>query len=263
MSIGRQDYQERKEQKIIALEQKARKNKILASQESSRARDMGSVIPLGQPILVGHHSEKVHRRLLERIDAKYRKSIEADGKAAYYEARAEAAETNHSISGDDAEAVNRYKAKLEKLEAEQERMKAVNKAWKQGNEALYSLGLTDDEITKIKRSMPSYEKKPYPAWALSNNSAEIRRVKDKLEELSKLDKMEAESVKFTGGEIRINLEINRIQFIFDEIPAPEIRKLLKTHGFKWSPTESAWQRQRTLNAVNVTKYLMKNHFNKN
>jgi len=65
--------------------------------------------------------------------------------------------------------------------------------------------------------------------------------------------MEAESTKFTGGEMRINLEINRIQFIFDEIPSEETRKMLKSHGFKWSPTETAWQRQRTLNAVNVTK----------
>jgi hypothetical protein len=108
--------------------------------------------------------------------------------------------------------------------------------------------------------MPSYEKKPFPTWALSNNSAEIRRVKEKLEELNRLDKMEAESTKFSGGEMLINIAINRIQFIFDDIPSLEIRKLLKSYGFKWSPSEKAWQRQRTLNAVSAANYIIKKHF---
>ena len=97
---------------------------------------------------------------------------------------------------------------------------------------------------------------------MSNNSAEIRRVKDKLEELEHLDKMVAENTMFPGGEMRINLEINRIQFVFNEIPPIEVRKLLKSHGFKWAPSEKAWQRQRTLNAINVTNRLLKEHFYK-
>jgi hypothetical protein len=260
MAIGRQDYQERKERKIDAFTAKAQKNSTLASTELNRASDMGSVIPLGQPILVGHHSEKAHRSLLKRIDGAHRRANEAGNKAAYYQDRAETAETNQSISGDDTEAASRYRQKLEQLEAAQEHMKAVNKAWKQGNNALYELGLTDTDIEKLKHKMSSYEKKPFPTWALSNNSAEIRRVKEKLEELNKLDKMEAGSTKFTGGEMLINLEINRIQFIFDDIPSPEIRKLLKSHGFKWAPTEQAWQRQRTLNAINAANYIIKKHF---
>jgi hypothetical protein len=262
MAIGRQDYQERKENKIDAFEKRARKNSVLADQELDRASKMGSVIPLGQPILIGHHSEKSHRALLKKIDGAYRKASEADGKAAYYQGRAETAESNASISGDDVEAVNRYKEKLQQLEAAQERMKAVNKAWKQGNAALHELGMTDEEIERIKNKMPDYEKKPFPTWALSNNSAEIRRVKEKIEELNRLDKMEAETVKFNGGEAVINLEINRVQFLFDDIPSPEIRKLLKSNGFKWAPSVKAWQRQRTQNAVYAARRLLKDHFNK-
>jgi hypothetical protein len=260
MSIGRQDYEERKESKIDAFNERARKAGILADQETSRARDMGSVIPLGQPILIGHHSEKKHRSHLKRIDDAYRRASEAGDKAAYYQNRADTAESNQSISGDDTEAANKYKTKLAQLEAAQERMKAINKAWKQGKEALYKLGLTDMDIEKLQHKMPSYEKKPYPTWALSNNSAEIRRVKEKLEELSRLDKMEAENTKFPGGEMRINSEINRIQFIFDAIPSPEIRKLLKSSGFKWAPSEGVWQRQRTLNAVYAANRLIKEYF---
>jgi len=260
MSVGRKDYQERKEEKISSYSERARKANQTASQEFNRASEMGKIIPFGQPILVGHHSEAGHRRLLKQIDVKYKKASEADEKAAYYQNKADNAACNSSISCDDAEAVNRYKSKLEKLEAAQERMKAVNKAWKQGKDALNSLGLSDEEIEKIKSKMPSYEKSPYPTWALSNNNAEIRRVKQKLDELNKLDKMEEEKIIFKGGVLYINLEINRIQFIFDSIPSEEIRKLLKSHGFKWAPSEKAWQRQRTINAVNTTYWLLKNHF---
>jgi hypothetical protein len=260
MAIGRQDYEERREKKINTYAELARKNSVLSSQEFKRAKDMGSVIPLGQPILVGHHSEGSHRALLKRVDTAYQKASEAGSKAAYYEGKAETAEKNYSISGDDTEAVNRYQAKLEQLEAAQEKMKAINKAWKQGDKALYGLGLSDETIEKLKHKMPSYETKPFPSWQLSNNSAEIRRVKEKIEELQRLDKMEAENYKFSGGEIKINLEINRIQFIFDDIPAEETRKLLKSNGFKWSPTQKAWQRQRTLNAVNATIHLIEKHF---
>ena len=257
MAIGRTDYEERKEQRIETYNRRAKKAEGLAVQESNNARDMGSVIPLGQPILIGHHSEGRHRRLLKRIDAAYRRASEADEKAGYYQNRAEAAENNNSISGDDAEAINRYKEKLERLIAAQEKMKAIKKAWKKGKEALYALGLTDEEIEQFRSKSPAYYKDPFPPFVLGNNNAEIRRVKQKIEELERLDKMEAESAEFPGGEMRINLEINRIQIVFDNIPEPEIRKLLKSNGFKWAPSEKAWQRQRTLNAVNASSRLLK------
>ena len=260
MAIGRQDFQERRENKINTYTERARKSTELANHEFSNARNLGSVIPFGQPILVGHHSEGSHRRLLKRIDGAYQRASDAGDKAAYYQNKADNAEKNHSISGDDNEAIERYKAKLEQLEQAQEYMKAVNKAWKQGGNALYELGLSDETIEKLKHKMPGYETKPFPTWQLGNNSAEIRRVKEKIEELQRLDKMEAENITFNGGEMKINLEINRIQFIFDDIPAEEIRKLLKSNGFKWSPTQGAWQRQRTINAVNATKRLIEKHF---
>jgi len=102
--------------------------------------------------------------------------------------------------------------------------------------------------------------KPCPSWMLGNNSAEIRRVKEKIETLKKLDNMTAENIVFNGGKMAVNVEINRVQFIFDDIPAPEKRALLKSRGFKWSPSQKAWQRQRTLNAVKVAKYLIEEHF---
>jgi len=260
MAVGRTDFHERKENKIDRFKARARKSTAEANQEFNKAREMGSVIPFGQPILVGHHSEGKHRALLKRIDGAHRKAHEADERAEYYQHKAESAETNHAISGDDTEAVNRLKSKLAEYEKTKDFYKAVNKAWKQDKEALYKLGLSDTDIDKLKNGMYSHQTKPFATWQLSNLNAEIRRIKQRIEELSKLDQMKEENVKFPNGEMRINTEINRIQFVFNEIPSEEIRKLLKSHGFKWSPSEKAWQRQRTINAINTTNWLLKNHF---
>jgi len=256
MAVGRQDYEERRERKIDTYKRRARKSSILANQESDNARKMGEVIPFGQPILLGHHSEGSHRALLKRIDGAHRRASEAYEKAGYYEGKAEAAEKNHSISSDDPEALERYQKKLEELEKAQVYMVALNKAWKQGKAALIAFGLSEEESEKLLNG----DKKPCPTWMLSNNSAEIRRVKEKMETLKKLDNMTVENIKFNGGEMVINLDINRVQIIFDEIPSLEIRKLLKSNGFKWSPREKAWQRQRTLNGINAAKRLIEQHF---
>ncbi len=56
------------------------------------AHRLGDAIPLGQPILVGHHSEGRHRRDLTRIDSAMRRGIESEKMADYHEQRAEAAE---------------------------------------------------------------------------------------------------------------------------------------------------------------------------
>lgn len=44
-----------------------------------------------------------------------------------------------------------------------------------------------------------------------------------------------------------NEQINRYQIIFGGKPAPEIIKNLKENGFKWAPSQQAWQRQITIN----------------
>jgi hypothetical protein len=257
MAIGREDYQERKENRISRLEERAAKAMENARAKQKRAMDIGEVIPLGQPILVGHHSEKRHRADIGRIETSMRKAVEEAEKADYYQDKVDSAAANRSISGDNPDAVSLYREKLIKLEALQEEMKAVNKAFAKGDEALKALGLTDEQIVKMKNDMPSYEKKPYPTWALSNNIANIYRVKGRIEQLEKLDIQEEERIKFKGGELFVNTESNRVQFIFNGKPPEESRALLKSRGFRWAPSEKAWQRQRTDNAVKVSKRLIK------
>jgi hypothetical protein len=60
-----------------------------ATSNSQAAQEIGSHIPMGQPILVGHHSERRHRRDLDRIDSKMRRSIEEGKKSEYYSDKSE------------------------------------------------------------------------------------------------------------------------------------------------------------------------------
>ena len=83
---------------------------------------------------------------------------------------------------------------------------------------------------------------------------EEKAVKAKKE--SELDGMAAEVIKFPGGEMRVDVDINRVQFVFEDVPSREVRAILKSHSFRWTPSEGAWQRQRTMIAVRVAKGLI-------
>lgn len=95
------DYEERKQARIDRYREKAEKARQQSSQLSHESVSMLEHIPPGQPILVGHHSERGHRKLLERSDRKMEQSIAASEKADYYEHKARAAESKvtHSRYG--------------------------------------------------------------------------------------------------------------------------------------------------------------------
>lgn len=84
--------QERAEARAERMESRAEKAEERSTQACNNSINMLKVIPPGQPILVGHHSERGHRRLLQKSDNAMRKSVELDEKAKYYNDRAEAAE---------------------------------------------------------------------------------------------------------------------------------------------------------------------------
>lgn len=54
-----------------------------------------------------------------------------------------------------------------------------------------------------------------------------------------------------------DLQENRLNLEFEEIPDVEIRALIKQNGFKWSPRKSVWTRQLTSNAEISLKRLIK------
>jgi hypothetical protein len=60
----------------------------------ARADQLAAGIPLGQPVLVGHHSQRRHERHLERIQRHDATCVEEGKKARYWDGRADSAENS-------------------------------------------------------------------------------------------------------------------------------------------------------------------------
>ena len=156
------------------------------------------------------------------------------------------------ISADDPQAIQKLEAKLEKLQTAQETMKAVNAYYRKHKTLDGCPALSAERIEAMKAEMSSQwhiQDKPYPSWALSNNNAEIRRIKGRIAELTKKQETAYAGWEFDGGTVEMNREDNRLQIFFEEKPDEKTRETLKENGFRWSPKAGAWQRQLNDNAI--------------
>lgn len=172
--------------------------------------------------------------------------------------------TNSTIYSNDALALEKLQNKLEELEELQAKMKERNAYYRKHGTMKGYEGVSDTEAAeideKIKKSY-SWEQKPYPTWALTNNNAEIRRTKERIAEIERL-KAEAEKPiddkypHVDGLEVVENAEAMRIQLFFDGKPDEQTRSLLKSNGFRWSPSFGAWQRQLNNNGIYATKRVL-------
>ena len=162
------------------------------------------------------------------------------------------------ISADDPQAVQKLEKKLESLEKSQETMKAVNAYYRKHKTLDGCPHLLPEQLEKLKADMASswhLGDKPFATWALSNNSAEIRRVKDRIKSLSQQKEIGFVGWEFDGGKVEANTEANRLQIFFEDKPDEATREALKSNGFRWSPKAGAWQRQLTSNAYYAADYV--------
>ena len=207
---------------------------------------MGEAIPFGQPILVGHHSEKSDRAYRNRMNGHYEKAHELSEKAAYYERKAESVGRG-GISSDDPDAIQKLTEKLEGLKANQGKMKAANRAIrmkdvKKGDAKLREQGYTDEQIAELRK--PDFcGRVGYPDYALSNNNANIHRIEGRIKELQRRQEYEDTGEVIKTDLYEYKIADNRCQFVFDGKPEDEVRAVLKRHAFKWSPSRGAWVRQ--------------------
>ncbi len=259
MNVGRRDYAERRAARIERLEARAAGKRVEAHQRFTKNDALLGVMA-GSPILRGHHSESRHRRDLARIDNDMRKSFEASKDADRLARAASAAESNTAISSDDPEAVAKLTAKLEGLQAAQERMKLVNglirKHSKAGPEAtraaLLAAGLRAEDVA-VAMTPDCFGKLGFPGYALSGGTAEMARVKKRIAELEARAALPDTEVTF--GDVRVVLSDNRVQLYFPGKPSEELRTELKRNAFVWAPSVGAWQRKPSQWAWDVAKRL--------
>lgn len=154
------------------------------------------------------------------------------------------------IRSDQDNAKELIEAKLAEKERNQEMMKKINAYYRKHGTVKGCGNIKDETAIKIDQSVnESLWKKPYAPYELSNNNAEIKRLRGRLEGMEKMAKAQLDDFEFDGGEVVFNREIQRVQIILDDRPTPEFKEQLKSRAFKWAPSQGAWQRQLTANAL--------------
>ena len=149
------------------------------------------------------------------------------------------------IRQDDPQAIPKLQKKLAGLEKAQETMKAVNAYYRKHGTLDGCPHLSPENLENLKADMASgwhYEKKPFQSWELSNNNAEIRRVRQRIESLTRANEVAYVGWEFDGGHVEANREQGRLQVFFDGKPEADARQQLKENGFRWAPSVGAWQR---------------------
>lgn len=153
-------------ERLQAKAEKHRERAARASDQSERyyekSNEHHDFLSLGEPIKVGHHSEKRHRRIIEQANTNMGKSVEAANKASELLERAAGAEAaSDNIFIDTPECLPRLREKLDRLVDFQEDAKALRKS--------------GEDV---------------PHFVTANNGANIRRVKKQLETAIKLWELE-------------------------------------------------------------------------
>lgn len=215
-----------------------------AAQGFKRADAIASNIPMGQPILVGHHSEAHARRDQERIQAGMRQGVESQDMAAHHRATADGIQhqLDRSIYSDDPDAPERLAERIAGLEAERDRAKRINAVLRKGpgwGERLTAAGLTltpkeTADLESVARHQPYYCKHGapiFPPYHLSNLSGNIGRLRERLKGITARAERTAQAEAAPGGVLIAGEEY--VSVTFAEKPERTILDALKAAGFHW------------------------------
>jgi hypothetical protein len=229
-----EEYEAKRNARYERLTKAAEKASAESNQLINTASSMASIIPFGQPILVGHHSEGRDRNYRGRIDSKFRKGFELAKKAEELKSRAASTASNDAIYSDNPEAVDLLSEKIAKMEARQELMKATNKAIKKNDrETLLKLGHAEAIVNRWLDPAPmEWPGKGYAAFELTNNNANIRTAKKRAEQVQKKQSIPDKDEEINGIKIEWRAGENRIRIYFPARVDMETFKKLKSHGYR-------------------------------
>jgi hypothetical protein len=207
-------------------------------------------IPFGQPILVGHHSEKRHRAALERCDTNMRAGIERTDMAKRHEFVAgtlrDRLETN--IFSDDANAIEQLEARIAEREAECDRVTELNKGLRRELKAgggkltagaFERLGCTPEEIQAIERNARYSGQITFPGYVNSNRRNLIRADRERIKAITRQAERTAQAEAAGGVLIKpwpAHYEGDRqwCTVTFADKPERRVIDALKAAGYQWS-----------------------------
>lgn len=219
---------------------------------SAHGRCLSSMItgPARFPVSRAARANQVERARLEQVIEYREKAFRAMVRELRPDLR--------PIMAGDTDALARLAVQLAKLERDHEMMKAANAVLRKlkddtlenQTQALVELGY--DEKTAHNLTNPKWHyQKGFQPFELTNNNANIRRVRERLEHLEKMHALpvvDRESEK-TGVRLEDDPPANRVRLFFPDKPDETTRAKLKSNGFRWAPSVGAWQAYRNHRAI--------------
>ena len=188
--------------------------------------------------------------------------------------------SNRAIASNDSNAIGKLQKKYDDLKAEMENGKAMNAYFRKNKTLVGFPGISEESAKAFDAKNASgdyFARQPFMAYRLQNGNAELRRIQGRIDELNKAQaaaeaaKANPEAAKAAtaakyphvdGVEVEENNEEMRVQLRFPGKPDDETRTLLKSWGFRWSPTQGAWQRQLNGNGTHAARNVMEKLANK-
>lgn len=184
-------------------------------------------------------SDICHKRLNEMLEFRSR-ALAAIKRALRPDLRA--------IYAGDSNALERLEAKLTGAEALQLRMRATNAAIRRTAKAgpptqiaaLLGMGYTEGAAHRL--LAPDFcGRIGFPDFELTNNSASIRRMKQRVESITRLQATPASEAEGTNARLEDAPQDNRVRLFFPGKPDETVRTRLKSSGFRWTPSLGCWQ----------------------
>lgn len=200
----------------------------------------------------GKRCDVAHKRLEEMIEFKARAI-----KAAIRNLRPDL----RPIMAGDADAIARLEAEIVSAERAQETMKvanaAIRKHAKAGEHAqlvaLVELGLSDSQARKL-LTKDCFGGIGFASYALSNNNANIRRMKARLEQIKKAKSTPDSRIEGGNGIVVEDCPAdNRVRIRFPGKPERQVRERLGKNGFRFARSLTAWQAYRNSSSISYAK----------
>lgn len=233
--MGRRERLERKLELRLDWGEKADQR---AAQRFQTARAATDGIPFGQPILVGHHSEKRHRAAIDKMARNMTKGCEESDLAKHHRSAADGIEAalDRSIFSDDDNAVEAIEGRIAEREAQRAQMVAANKYWRKHKSMKGYPGLTDEQAAKLDADIPtrySWERQPYAPYQLSNLSGRIRADRERLKVI-KVQADRTEKAEAAGGVLLVVDHGGEwCRLTFADRPERAVINDLKAAGYRW------------------------------